>query len=283
MKCIENVNLKGYNTYKINGFAKYMYIVDNPLELVDLLNKLSIENTKYFVIGGGSNIIIPDEPFNGAIIKIKFNTLTIKDNIVYVDAGYNLNKFIKNLIDQGFVNFSNLYGIPGTIGGAIHGNAGANNMEIFDCLKSVLIYSDGNIKLINKENIKHSYRFADFNENVIILGAIFTLIKGSKTMALEKIKENIEKRNMHQPLRYPSAGSVFKNPDGLSAGKLIDDCGLKNLRVGGAKVSNKHANFIINLDNATSSDIIKLIQIMKKEVKSKKNIELTLEQKIVKW
>ena len=143
---------------------------------------------------------------------------------------------------------------------------------------------DNDVKLINAHSINHSYRHTSFKENNdIIFGGVFKLEKGDTKKAWEIINENLEKRKNSQPLEYPSAGSVFKNPEGLSAGKLIDECGLKGYKVGGAQISEKHANFIINLDNATSSDIISLIEIVKEKVKKEKGIDLELEQEIVKW
>lgn len=284
MKCIENVNLKQYNTYKINAMARFMYEPENVEELKDLLKNLNIKNIKYYILGGGSNVILPDENFDGAIIKLALKDLEIKDDITFVGAGYNLNSFIKKTIDEGYTNLSNLYGIPGTVGGAIRGNAGANGSEIFDDLVSVLVLQDNDVKLINAYNIEHSYRHTSFKENNdIIFGGVFKSEKGDTKKAWEIINENLEKRKNSQPLEYPSAGSVFKNPEGLSAGKLIDECGLKGYKVGGAQISEKHANFIINLDNATSSDIISLIEIVKEKVKKEKGIDLELEQEIVKW
>lgn len=284
MKCIENVNLKQYNTYKINAMARFMYEPENVEELKDLLKNLNIKNIKYYILGGGSNVILPDENFDGAIIKLALKDLEIKDDITFVGAGYNLNSFIKKTIDEGYTNLANLYGIPGTVGGAIRGNAGANGSEIFDDLVSVLVLQDNDVKLINAYNIEHSYRHTSFKENNdIIFGGVFKSEKGDTKKAWEIINENLEKRKNSQPLEYPSAGSVFKNPEGLSAGKLIDECGLKGYKVGGAQISEKHANFIINLDNATSSDIISLIEIVKEKVKKEKGIDLELEQEIVKW
>ena len=226
-----------------------------------------------------------DEDFDGAIIKLdKLNTFLIKNQFVFACAGLSLNEFVKKTLDNGYINFANLYGIPGLLGGAIIGNAGANGTEIFDDLKAVLVLKNNLVTLINKTNIKYEYRNTEFkNSNIIIIGAIFKLEKGDTKKAWEIIKENLEKRKNSQPLEYPSAGSVFKNPNGLSAGKLIDECNLKNISVGGAKVSNKHANFIINENNATSKDIKDLINKVKEEVKNQKNIDLELEQIIVKW
>ena len=284
MKYEENVDLKKYNTYHIGGIAKYLYKPNNIIELKELLEKLNKDNTKYYILGGGSNVILPDENFDGAIIKLALKDLEIKDDITFVGAGYNLNSFIKKTIDEGYTNLANLYGIPGTVGGAIRGNAGANGSEIFDDLVSVLVLQDNDVKLINAYNIEHSYRHTSFKENNdIIFGGVFKSEKGDTKKAWKIINENLEKRKNSQPLEYPSAGSVFKNPEGLSAGKLIDECGLKGYKVGGAQISEKHANFIINLDNATSSDIISLIEIVKEKVKKEKGIDLELEQEIVKW
>lgn len=285
MKYEENIDLKKYNTYHIGGIAKYLYKPNNIIELKELLEKLHKDNTKYYILGWGSNVILPDEDFDGAIIKLdKLNEFKIDGNFVYAGSGLSLNEFIKKTLDNGYVNFDNLYGIPGSIGGAIIGNAGANNKCIFDELISVLVLDNGYTKLINKENIKFEYRNTSLkNSNKIILGAVFKLEKGNVKESWDNIKINLEKRRNSQPLEYPSAGSVFKNPDKTSAGKLIDECGLKGIKKGGAKISDKHANFIINENNAKSSDIIYLIDLIKKEIKKEKNIDLELEQIIVKW
>ena len=285
MKCEENIDLKKYNTYHIGGIAKYLYKPSNIIELKELLEKLNKDNTKYYILGGGSNVILPDENFDGAIIKLdKLNEFKIDGNFVYVGSGLSLNEFIKKTLDNGYVNFDSLFGIPGSIGGAIIGNAGANNKCIFDELISVLILDNGYTKLISKENIKYEYRNTSLkNSNKIIIGAVFKLEKGNVKESWDNIKINLEKRRNSQPLEYPSAGSVFKNPDKTSAGKLIDECGLKNTKKGGARISDKHANFIINENNAKSSDIIYLIDLIKKEIKKEKNIDLELEQIIVKW
>lgn len=285
MKYEENVDLKKLNTYHIGGNAKYLIKPNDLEELMNVLNELNNKNIKYYILGGGSNILLPDEDFDGAIIKLdKLNTFLIKNQFVFACAGLSLNEFVKKTLDNGYINFANLYGIPGLLGGAIIGNAGANGTEIFDDLKAVLVLKNNLLTLINKTNIKYEYRNTEFkNSNIIIIGAIFKLEKGDTKKAWDNIKENLEKRKNSQPLEYPSAGSVFKNPNGLSAGKLIDECNLKNTSIGGAKVSNKHANFIINENNATSKDIKDLINKVKEEVKNQKNIDLELEQIIVKW
>ncbi len=280
-----NIDLKNYNTYKIGGIAKYLIKPKSVFDLKIIFDDLKNKNIPYLLLGGGSNVILPDTDFNGAIIKLdNLDEVIFKDGFCYAGAGINLNKLIKTCIDNGYVNLAKLYGIPGSLGGAVRGNAGCNNDEIFNHIISVLVYDDGILKFINKDNINYGYRETSFKKNnMIILGVILKIELGDANKAFEYIKEIFKDRISKQPLEYPNAGSVFKNPEGTSAGKLIDECGLKDLSVGGAKVSNKHANFIINYEFAKSSDIIKLIEEIKKEVKIKKNIDLELEQVIIKW
>lgn len=285
MKYEENVDLKKLNTYRIGGIAKYLIKPSDMEELKNTIEELIKKDIKYYILGGGSNVILPDEDFDGAIIKLdKLNTFLIKDSYVFAGSGLSLNEFIKKCLDEGYTNFTNLYGIPGSLGGAIIGNAGANGSEIFDDLCAVLVYDEGLIKLINKENIKYEYRNTEFkNSNVIIIGAIFKLIPGNTDISWQMIKENLDKRKNTQPLEYPSAGSVFKNPKGSSAGKLIEECNLKEKTIGGAKVSKKHANFIINVGRATGKDIHDLILYVKDTVKEETGVELKIEQEFVNW
>lgn len=280
-----DIDLKKYNTYRIGGKAKYLIKPNDVFDVVDLIDDLNKNNIKYYVLGGGSNVILPDEDFDGAIIKLdKINDFYLKDDLLFAGAGLSLSSVVKKTLDYEFVNLANLFGIPGTLGGAIIGNAGAYGMCIFDFLVSVLIYQDGAIKLINKENINYSYRYTEFkNANLIVLGGVFKLQKGDASKAWDTINKNLELRKSKQPLEYPSAGSVFKNPEGQSAGFLIEKSGLKGYKVNDAQVSLKHANFIINLQNAKSCDIKKLINIIKEKVKSESGTLLELEQIIVEW
>ena len=282
----EFVDLKKYNTYGIGGISKYLVMPEDIDDLSSLIKYLNKENIPWYVLGGGSNVILPDEDFDGAIIKLdKLNRVVIDNDIIIAESGVSLGMFVNTLLDHGFVNYAHLMGIPGTLGGAIVGNAGAYNVSIFDYLISVsIIDADGNKKILNKEDIEYDYRYTEFKgKNSIVVAASFKGIYGDVALVREQIRVNMEKRRNTQPLEYKNAGSVFKNPPEYSAGYLIDHAGLKGLTVGGAKVSEKHANFIINYDNATSRDIIKLIGIIKNTVEDKFNIELNLEQVIVKW
>ena len=259
---------------------------DTIKHLQDLLKYLNTKKMPWYILGGGSNVIIPDEDFAGVIIKLdKLNKIDFNKDIIKVEAGISLGKTRDLVFNEGYTNFSNLMGIPGSLGGAILGNAGAYNTSIFDDLITVSVMdSSGVIKEYAKEDIQYDYRYTEFKgKKNIIVAAKFKGIKGDVALAREKISENLQKRKNTQPLEYKNAGSVFKNPVKYSAGYLIEHAGLKGLTVGGAKVSEKHANFIINFDNAKSRDIIDLIAVIKRAVEKNFDISLDLEQVIVKW
>lgn len=283
---LENGSLKDYNTYKIGGNAKYIVKPSSVDNLINLIEYLKKENINFLVIGKGSNIILPDEDFDGVLILLdNLNKYVIKDNVVEVEAGIVLGTFIMNLVNNNLGGLENLCGIPGTLGGAIVGNAGCYGSLISDYLVSVTYLENGTIKTISKNNCNFSYRDSIFkrDKNKIILSCKFELNKSNKEDMLEVIKENTLKRKNSQPLEYPNAGSVFRNPEGVAAGKLIEDLGLKNYNINGASVSNKHANFIINKDNAESKDIVTLIEFIQEKVEKEYGIKLILEQEIIKY
>ena len=283
---LENVDLKKYNTYGIGGIARFLVSPYSVTHLQGLLEYLNSNNIPWYILGGGSNVILPDDDFAGAIISLKkIDQYEVKKDVVSVGAGIRLGVMVKKMLDDGFTNYGSLLGIPGLLGGAIVGNAGAYGISIFDYLISVTVMDrNGNISILKKEDIKYDYRYTELKNNgVIVIAASFLGIKGSVAEELEKIEDNMQKRKSTQPLEYKNAGSVFRNPPNFSAGYLIEHAGLKGLTIGGAKVSERHANFIINYNNAKSRDIIELIGVIKKEVKSRFNEELKLEQVIVKW
>lgn len=283
---LENVNLEKYNTYGIKTHAKYLIKPYDVNNLIDLMNYLKTNKIKYFILGNGSNIIMPDNDFDGVIIKLdNFNTIEYNDSIVKVGSGIKLGQLVDDTLNHGFGNLYFLSGIPGTVGGAIVQNAGAFNHSIFEYIKDVTVLDNGCIRTISKDEIKYSYRYTQFKNNkyLIILSCSIMLEKSNIDEIRKQINNNLQKRVKTQPLKYKNAGSVFKNPDGDSAGRIIDELGLKGLTVGGAKISLEHANFIINYNFCKSSDIIELINIVKKKVKEKKNIDLELEQEIINW
>ena len=283
---LNNVSLKEYNTYKIGGKAKYVikpYDVNNLIELIKYLEDIDLH---YIILGSGSNVILPDENFDGALVLLNnLNNIKIDNNTVIVEAGINLNGFITNMINNNFCGLEDLYGIPGTLGGAINGNAGCHGSEISDHLISVTYLENGIIKKITKKECGFSYRNSIFkNDNKkIIMSAEFMFENGDKENMNTIIKHHQKQRLESQPLNYPNAGSVFKNPEGTYAGKLIEELGLKNYHINDAYISEKHANFIVNKGNATSKDIINLIKYIKEQVKEKYNIGVELEQRIIKY
>lgn len=283
---LENVSLKDYNTYKIGGKTRYLVKPYNIDSLKELLIYIKNNTLKYIIIGNGSNIILPDSDYDGVIILLsKLNEIKINENTVNAFCGVSLTYFVNELVKNNLGGLESLSGIPGTLGGAIVNNAGCYGQTIGDKLNSVTYLENGEIKTINKEECNFSYRDSIFkkNKNLIVLSAEFKLDYKNKEEMLNIIKENMIKRNTSQPLNYPNAGSVFRNPIGYSAGKLIEDAGLKNYHINGAYVSDKHANFIINKDNASSEDIIELIEYIQKEISEKYNIKLKLEQEIIKY
>lgn len=281
---IENASLKNYNTYKIESKAKYLIKVKSLDGLISLLKYLKKENIPYFILGNGSNVIL-DKYFKGAIIKLDgLNKITIKDTYVTAEAGAMMNTLASFTVDASLTGLEWAINIPGTIGGSIFGNAGAYNSDIFTNLISIkILTNDLEIKEIRKEDITYSYRFTNLKDQGIILSGIFKLTKGDKLESLALIKNRCEKRLATQPLNMPSAGSVFRNPENDHAGRLIEASGLKGKTIGGAQVSLKHANFIVNIGEATSEDIKNLIKLIQDEVEHKFHIKLILEQNIIDW
>ncbi len=282
----EDVSLKDYNTYKINSYAKYLIRPYNIEDLIKLLKYLKENNVKYFILGNGSNVILSDNKFDGVIIKLDYlNEVKIKGLEVYVEAGVMINSFSLEMINNNLKGLEWATGIPGTIGGGIVGNAGAYNACIFDYIKEITFLDEFfYVKTLTKDEIDYGYRYSMFkNSKNIILSCVLELKEGTKEGSMELVKDRLKRRMESQPLEYPSAGSVFRNPEDIPAGKIIEDLGFKGKNIGGAYVSEKHANFIINKKNATSSDIIKLIDEISGAVKKEYGIDLHLEQEIIKW
>lgn len=283
-KIIESENLKKYNTYKLDCSCKVIIFPSTIEELKESLNIIKKNKSKWFILGNGSNIILP-KYYDGVIIKLdNLNKCTINDNNIYVESGYMLNKLANELSNKGYTGIEWATGIPGTIGGAIYGNAGAYKSSMSEILVDVTLLDNENIITLKNEELEFSYRdsLLKHRKNLIVLSCNIKLEKGNTEEIKKTIEERTLKRIETQPLEYPNCGSVFRNPEGMSAGKLIDDSGLKGYTEGGAKISEKHANFIINYDNATSEDIIKLIELIKDKIKKNYNIDLVLEQEIIK-
>ena len=284
MKKIENVDLSKYTTYRLKTKASCMVFPENTNDLIKLIKYLKDNDVKYKIIGGGSNLIF-EHDYDGVLIKLdNFDKLEIKDTKVTVGAGYNLMKLAIKLCKLGLTGIEFATGIPGTVGGAVFNNSGAYKSDMGYIVESIKVLTPNlEIKTLYNHDLKYHYRtsFLKDNPEYICLEANIVLKHGKKEEILEVIEDRKKRRLMSQPLDYPSAGSVFRNPPDNFAGKLIEDIGYKGKTIGGAKVSEKHANFIINYKDATGEDIVKLINEIKEKVKEKYNIDLVLEQEIV--
>ena len=259
----------------------------NAKELSDLLIYCSNNYIETFFAGSGSNLLVSDKGFSGIVISLKktFKKLLIsKNGIINSESGVMLGTLVKNAMKNKIIGLESLIGVPGTLGGALIMNAGAYGSEISNNLISVeSIDYRGNIKNYKVKNLNFTYRGSSFSKNELLLNATFKCKKGNKKIIHTKKINASNQRKEKQPLKYRSAGSIFKNPSSeYAAGYLIDKSGLKGLQIGGAQISTKHANFIINKNNeATYKEVVELIEIIKKKVLSMFNIKLELEIKII--
>ena len=286
MKILDNVSMKNYTTYKTGGNVKKMYFPDNQDELINLLKKL--ENEKYYVIGNGSNLIVDDNDFSGSVINLKnINNYKLDGNKLICECGVMLPVVANKTVFESLSGLEWAISIPGTIGASILNNAGAYGSSMSDVVTKIIVLDEYyNIKELKPEQCDFTYRDSIFKKerNYIILSCEINLENSDKEELLKRAEERKERRMASQPLEYPSAGSVFRNPSPeMPAGKLIEDLGLKGYKIGGAMISEKHANFIVNVDNATSNDIKSLIELIRQKVKEKYDIDLVLEQEIINW
>ena len=284
-KIVANPKMSDYTTYKVGGNALAIIYPNNINNLIKLLKYLKKNNIKHKVLGNGSNLIFSDELYDGVLIKLdEFNQLVIKDTVVTVGAGYSLIKLSVKTAKLGLSGLEFASGIPGTVGGAIFMNAGAYKSDMGYITSEVKVLTpDLEIITLYNKDLNFHYRTSFFqkNKDYICLEAKLILRQGDTISIMELVSERKQRRLMTQPLEYPSAGSVFRNPENDFAGRLIEELGYKGKNIGGAYVSEKHANFIINKNNATATDVRNLIKEIKDKVKEKYNIDLIVEQEFV--
>lgn len=279
----ENVDLKKYTTYKVGGYADILVLPFNVDCLITLLKFLDLNGIKYKIIGNGSNLVFLGD-YNGVLIKLdKMNDIIINDNIVSAGAGVSLIHLALKCSKLGLSGMEFAAGIPGSVGGAVFMNAGAYNDNMAGIVKSVNVLDDNyNVIVLSNDDLMFGYRSSILQmRKYICLSVDFCLKSGNSSNILELIEKRKIKRIESQPLEFPSAGSVFRNPENESAWKLVEGIGYKGKRIGDAMVSLKHANFIINVGSASGNDIRKLIVEIKKGVKDKYNIDLHEEQEFV--
>ena len=279
----KNEPMSKHTSFKIGGMADYYVKVESADELKMLLNLAKTESITYHIIGNGTNILVREGGIRGIVIKLDFKEYVVgkQEEFAYITVGVGL-----PLANLALIAFENelsglecMAGIPGTVGGAIRMNAGAFGQE----MKDIVVFSKcmnqkGEIEELSLQEHGFCYRKSAFEKNgLILLETTIKLAYGEKDKIKQKMEECRNLRIKNQPLEFPNAGSVFKRNEDIPIAKLIDECGLKGHRVGDAEISTKHAGFIVNKGKATASDVLQLIDIIKKEVKKKFNKEIKME------
>lgn len=281
-RVLVNERLDRHTTFKVGGPSKALLQVETAEELKTVLRLLKEEGEDFFILGNGSNLLVSDEGYDGYVIKLVGDFLSVKlegDSIV-AGAGVLLSKVCTFARDNALSGLEFAYGIPGTVGGAMVMNAGAYGGEMKDVTESVSLLYNGDIVTRTAEEMQFGYRDSIIkHDDYIALETRFKLKKGSTEEIAAAMNDYMDRRRSKQPLEFPSAGSTFKRPEGAFAGKLIEDSGLKGFRVGGASVSVKHAGFVVNDQNGTAADIDELMKRVAERVK--KDSGFVLEPEVI--
>ncbi|MBQ3330890.1 MAG: UDP-N-acetylmuramate dehydrogenase [Ruminococcus sp.] len=263
--------MSAHTTFKIGGAADIMITVKSLEELQTAIGACKASAVPYMILGNGSNLLVSDDGIEGAVIVLDgdFKEITVDGDAVTAGAGAKLSRLCTVALENGLSGLEFAYGIPGTVGGAMYMNAGAYGGEMKDVAVSVTALSrDGTVHEVPASEMQLGYRTSIFKTNGdIILFSEYKLQAGDRELIREQMDDVMGRRKSKQPLEYPSAGSVFKRPEGAFAGTLIEQCGLKGKTVGGAQVSEKHAGFIINIGGATCGDVMELVRIVQDTVK----------------
>lgn len=281
-----NAPMSKYTSFKAGGKADLLITPDSISSLREIICFCKENGISYFILGNGSNVLVRDSGFDGAVIRLgsAFSEITLKnENTIIAEAGASLKSICMFALRHSLTGLEFAYGIPGTLGGAVYMNAGAYGGEMKDVLKSAShIDSMGNFGTLTKDELDLSYRHSVYSENgFTVTSAEIVLQKGDYDEIKAKMNELMSKRKEKQPIEFPSAGSTFKRPEGYFAGTLIEECGLKGKAIGGAEVSTKHAGFIINKNKATATDILDLIKFVQDTVFEKHGVQLEPEVKII--
>ena len=305
MKLQENINLKEYTTFKIGGPAKFFVEASTIDEVKEALDYAKNNNLKILFLGGGSNLLVSDQGFDGLVLKLNLQKLEFDKNIITVGAGVNLSFLLEEALNKKLTGLEFVTGIPGTVGGAVRGNAGTYGLGMADVVQQIIYLDEDNqIQTMNAKQAKFAYRHSIFKEKkYIILETSIKLETGGIEAARKLIKERLQYRQDTQP-NQPSAGCAFKNVlfadvdlavlkkkgldidkfskfEKIPAGFLIEQAGLKGHQIGGAQISELHSNYIINKGKATSDDVVMLISFIKQQIRDKYGIQLQEEVQII--
>lgn len=281
-RVLVNEKLDRHTTFKVGGPCKALLSVETTEELNAVLRLLTEEGEDFFILGNGSNLLVSDEGYDGYVIKLAgdFLSVRLEGDCIVAGAGVLLSKVCTFARDNGLSGLEFAYGIPGTVGGAMVMNAGAYGGEMKDVTGSVSLLFNGEIVTRSVEEMQFGYRDSIIkHDDYIALETRFKLKKGSTEEIVAAMNDYMDRRRSKQPLEFPSAGSTFKRPEGAFAGKLIEDSGLKGFRVGGASVSVKHAGFVVNDQNGTAADIDELMKRVADKVK--KDSGFVLEPEVI--
>ena len=273
--------MSAHTTFKIGGNADLFITVNSVSELKSAINACKSNDIPYMILGNGSNLLISDSGIEGAVITLdgEFKDISCEGEVITAGAGAKLSRLCTAALDRSLSGLEFAYGIPGTVGGAVYMNAGAYGGETKDVLTSVTALTQtGEVKEYGADELCMGYRTSVFKTNGnIILFAKYKLHNDDKAAVKARMDDFMNRRKTKQPLEYPSAGSVFKRPEGAFAGTLIEQCGLKGKTVGGAQVSEKHAGFIINIGGATCDDVMNLVKLVQDTVKAETGYALERE------
>lgn len=282
---LRDVSMKEHTTMRVGGKAALMIIPETISCVQKIISFLYSSNIPYIIIGNGSNLIFQDTGYDGVIIKIgePLSSIEVFDDTIVAMAGASLAHVANKAMENSLTGLEFASGIPGSIGGAVFMNAGAYDGEIKQVvLETLCVDNKGNLITIKGQEHNFSYRHSRLqDDDLTCLQVKMKLEKSDKSSIQAKMNDLNARRRDKQPLNYPSAGSVFKRPPGCYAGKLVDDCGLRGTKIGGAQVSDKHCGFIINTGNATAADVISLIEYVQDTVYKNSGVWLELEVRIV--
>jgi UDP-N-acetylmuramate dehydrogenase len=280
----ENIRIAPYTSMRVGGTVRRLYRPESVEQLTDLVLSCREEDVPYLVIGNASNLLFPDEGYQGAVIStVGIKELSLQGGKIVASCGVSLSALSVFAMEHGMDGLAFAYGIPGTVGGGVYMNAGAYGGEISDCLESILaLTKDGAIRTLSREELSLSYRHSRLQEEeMILLSATFRCEEGIPAEIKSVMDRNMASRKEKQPLEYPSCGSAFKRPAGHFAGALIQEAGLKGFSIGGAQVSEKHAGFVINKGGATAEDVKALLAHVQKIVYENSGVLLEPEIRVL--
>ncbi len=277
--------MKNHTSFKIGGPADFLVLPEKMEEITETVKMLKRKSIPYMIIGNASNLLVRDKGIRGVVIKLgeSYNHVTIEGTRVTAESGVLLSRLAKQIAKASLKGFEFASGIPGSLGGAVFMNAGAYGGEMKDVVTSVKALNDqGEVITLNNQELQMGYRSSILQEkHYAVLEVVMKLEVGESEEIYEKIRELDQQRTTKQPIHLPSAGSVFKRPEGYFAGKLIQDSGMKGFCIGGAEISTLHCGFIVNQGGATAQDVIDLVEEVQKNVKEKFGVDLERELRII--